>query len=386
MRLRKSGRNMLTILSISVGIFLVMTISSISDMGRWFINNELESMGVDGLSISTFKEDSQDALTPKELDAIRKVRDIQSVMPLVMEYGKCDILMSEEGTVVWGIDAGAKQVISLRALHGRIISKSDVVSQKKVCMLDEKLAKSAYKRTNIVGKTVSLNIGGVTGEYEIIGIVSASSSLLSGFIGNYTPSFVYVPYTTLQKVTNRTSFDQIAVRTVKQADTEAIKISIQNTLKSLTQAGENIFRVDNLSKQRDSLNKILSIVSILLMVIASISLIVAGMGIMMAMLSSVKERKKEIGIKKSVGAKNTAIMLEFFTEAVVLSVTGAVIGIIISIVMTNLSCYFLHISAIINLKAVFLCLICAVAVGGFFGGYPAYNASKLDPVDALKQE
>ena len=383
---RKSMRTWLTIASISIGIASVVVIGAIGDAGKAAVTSELDNMGITGLSVSTAAGTSTTVhLQMDELNAIRELPSVENAMPLIMYYTDSTLKGEKSDSLVWGIDSGAKQVISLELLHGRLINKNDVEDTAKVCLVDQNYALTTYGRENIVGKTMQILMNGNEETYEIIGIVSAGSSIMQNVIGNYVPSIVYVPYTSLQEYAVINKFDQIAVKVNAGSDVEDAQSSIISALDQVS-GTTGAFHAENLAKQRDQLMSMLDIITLVLSLIGGISLIVAGLGIMTIMLVSVTERTREIGIKKAIGAKNHKILVEFLLEAVFITAIGSLLGALVGLGISMLGLMAVGMSAAIQWPTILNAIGVSMLIGVFFGVYPAYKASKLRPVEALRIE
>ncbi|MDD4414264.1 MAG: ABC transporter permease [Oscillospiraceae bacterium] len=385
--LRKRLRTLLTVGSITIGVMLVVVVTMISNAGKKAVNSELENLGISGLSISTANSLTSGGLygiSYDNLELIRKTENVTTAMPLMIHYASSLLRESRFDTLICGIDAGAKQAISLNLKYGRMISRGDVGAVDNVCVVDETLAKQSYGRENITGKSIYLQINGVEEEFKIIGVSKAGSSLMQNLV-EFIPSMVYVPYSTLQTLTGRDNFDQVAIRVSGHADIAKTENEILERLRRST-GFSDYFRADNLSLQRDKLGGLLDIVSIVLTVISSISLIVSGLGIMTIMLVSVNERMREIGIKKAIGASGKRIMLEFLTEAVVISFFGSVTGIIVGGTLSFIGIKMFGLSVPVKISDFVILIAFSVVIGGVFGVYPAVKASRLKPVDALRME
>ncbi len=384
---RKRLRTFLTMGSITIGVTMVVIVSMISSAGRTAVNRELENLGVSGLSISTnasASPDGQKGISSENLNLIRSTSHVETAMPLMIEYSLSTLRTIQSNTLICGIDAGARQAISLTLKHGRLISRGDLKSSALVCVVDETLAREAYGRENITGKTITLQIAGAQEEFRIIGVAEAGSSLLQS-LGEFIPSMVYVPYSTLQALTGRENFDQVAVRVDASADVAATENLILNRLRR-TAGNNDFFRTDNLSTQRDKLGNLLDIVSLVLTAISGISLIVSGLGIMTIMLVSVNERTREIGVKKAIGASCGRILFEFLAEAVVISLLGSLIGVAVGGGISWFGMQAFGMSVPFVWTDFALLIAFSVLLGAVFGVYPAVKAARLRPVDALRLE
>ena len=378
---RKRSRTWLTVCGIAVGVMMVSVVSVLAGAGRDMVDSELESMGIDGLSVTT--QEGTDILDEEVLEEIRSLRCVSSAMPLMLQYGDVWLASRPFSSVLCGIDAGAGQVISLKLLHGRMISPGDVAAAAGVCVVDEAVAQDAYGRSNIVGKTVELRVGDVTEQLTVVGVTETGSSLLQNFT-SFIPGMVYIPYTTQQNITGQDTFDQIAVRTGDGESTALAQRRIQQTLTRLFD-GNAVFRTDDLATQKGRLERVVNAVAWVLTALSGISLLVSGISIMTIMLSSVSERTREIGIKKAIGATRGRILAEFLVEAVTLSVCGGIIGLLPAVILSVLL-YATGTAVGISAATFGWLLLFSMAVGCVFGVYPAYKASRLRPVEALRSE
>ena len=319
---RKRLRTVLTAGSITIGVMMVVIVTIISSAGKRVVNKEFQSLGLSGISITTTQSavnDGQHGISAEGLEVIRNTRNVSTAMPLLIQFASSLIRDTRCDTIIYGIDAGAVQAISLHLKYGRMITKGDVLGREYL-RHRRNPRKTAYGRENITGKTISLQINGVDNQFLIVGIAKAGSALLSN-LGEIIPGMVYIPYSTLQTLTGRMNFDQVAVRVANQGEIAETGSQIIKRLEHLT-GSRGYFRAENLTLHRDRLGGLLDIIGLILTALSAISMVVSGLGIMTIMLVSVNERMREIGIKKSIGASRGRIMLGL-TESVAISLIGS---------------------------------------------------------------
>lgn len=383
---RKSVRTALTVLGIAIGVASVIIISNISQCGTSALSQEMDSLGMSGLSVTTNTAAGQNVLLDDtDLYAIQKLNQVEQAAPILMQNTNVSLHNQEQRALLWGIDSKADDIVSLKILYGRFFTRKDITTQSNVCLVDQSLARAFYKRDNIIGKKIPFLCGMVQEEFTVIGIVKTGSGLLQNFIGSYIPTFIYIPYTTLQSGSGRSDFDEIAVKIKPGCNAEKVGRLITNRLDS-SAGTANAFVSENLAKQKDGLDNILNIVTLILSAIGAISLLVAGLSIMTVMLVSVNERTREIGIKKALGASRMAIMTEFLFEAVLLSLIGCILGIAAGYLISYAGETYFKVYCNVRLDILIFAMGFAMLSGTIFGVYPAYKASCLKPVDALRQE
>lgn len=384
---RKKLRSILTFCGIAIGVASVIIIGAIGNGATIAVNGQLDSLGINGINISQKRENVNDTnavMTQNDLKYCLGVKGVDSAMPLIMQEGNATLKGEQKSAMIWGVGSNARSIISLNLKYGKMLTQSQVSSHAKVCLIDDAFAKSIYKRTNITGKTISIYMGDSYETLKICGIVESSSSLLYNLVGDYVPTFVYLPYTTAADLRNSDGFDQIVIKEKANYDSDKTGSQIVKLL-GQKHIGSS-YQVSNMLKQKQKLSNILGIITLVISLVGAISLFVAGIGIMTVMLVSVNERMREIGIKKAIGAKKTTIMFEFLLEALIISLIGGIIGVAlgvgISFIMSKASSFNFD----INMNYVLISSGFAAATGIIFGVYPAYKAANLNPVDALRQE
>lgn len=376
---RKRLRTVLTVSSIAIGTALVVLILCIGRIGTDAVGRELESMGINGLSVS-----SSEGLTASSLSTVRSLPQVSNAMPLCLQFATALADGGAYSVVGCGIDSGADQVISLELLHGRMLSRQDVAGQTAVCVVDEALARDVYGRSNIVGQPITMLYENGTLELTVVGVSATGSSLLQN-VTALIPYMVYVPYTSQQTATGLFVFDQIAVRLAENTPSEEAEKAIR---RELARNGEslNALTLENLASQRQRLDAMMDIVSLALTAIGGVSLLVSGFGILTVMLSSVNERTREIGIKKAIGATRGRILTEFLAGALLLSLLGALTGILLGCGAVLVGCLLMGYPPVFPAMELAVVFALTLLLGVLFGAYPAYQAAGMRPVDALRYE
>lgn len=383
---RKKLRTALTIAGIAIGVASVIIIEAIGAGGRLAVSEQMDSLGINGLNISSKKTGTGAASTIVENDVTdcMKVEGVSKAMPLIMQMGSSLFHGYEKDVLAWGIGPDAGQIISMKVSYGQMITQHDVDSHALVCLVDDAFARDAYKRPNITGTRITLYLGDGYHTLEVKGVVAAGSSILYNLAGEYIPSFVYLPYTTAQDLRGKTGFDEIAVKTASNRNIDTIGQNIVDTL--TLRHNDEVFTASNMFKQKQKLNNLLRVVTLVVSAVGAISMVVAGLGIMTVMTVSVSERTREIGIKKAIGAKKQIIMVEFLFEALAISLLGGLFGIGFGIGLSFLASLLLHFQLRIELSSIWISTGFSILIGIIFGVYPAYKAANLRPVDALRQE
>lgn len=382
---RKQIRTFLTILGIAIGVASVVIIANISQCGTNAVTSEMNSLGLSGLFITKSGKSQDATLDSQDLKSIGKMDQVEMTTPVMMTDTQVSLRSMDTDAVLWGIDCNAGNIVSLQAIYGNLFTQRDISTGANVCLVDEAFSKKAYSRGNIVGKKINFSCGGSMQEFTVIGVIKTGTGLLENAIGDYIPTFIYVPYTTLQVMNQRNDFDEIAVKLKPHAEANSVGNMILtrlNTAKGTTCA----FVSNNLTKQKDGLLQIMDIVTLILSAVGAVSLFVASLSIMTTMLVSVTERTREIGIKKALGATRIAIMSEFLFEALLLSLIGSAIGIAAGMGVSWILSLSFHTALVFRPDIMMIAAAFAVLSGTIFSIYPAYQASCLKPVDALRQE
>jgi len=374
----KKIRSALCIVSVMIGVFSVMFLSFFGDSGSAAINSELKKSGIGGLLIYN---PNNSIISEEILKKVTASNAVEEAAPVTMAFTTVKGYENEK-CISWAVDEYAKELISIEPVQGRYFNSADFRTFSSVCIIDEALEKSIYQGKSGIGKTLQILVGKQYYEFEIIGIVKTGGGILQNFI-SYMPNMIFFPQYTYSRISGVTGYTQIAVNLAESADAEKAKYEILRRIENAESHNNTMLKIENLSKQKDNLNKIADITAVILSSVGMISVLVAGIGIMTTMLMSAEERKREIGIKKAIGAGRGDIILEFLGESVILMLIGFILGSIAAAASMLFVSYNFHIPIKISIGKISLYLVLTVLLGILFGGYPAYKAALLNPSEAL---
>ncbi len=370
----KIKRSFLTVCGIAVGVFAVVVISAVGDIGENLVDEKLKSMGMESIIVSS----QNGGLQENDVEQLKNMDFVENAMPLMSVTLK-QIMPDDNETdrMLWGVDENADEVIELKVVSGRKINAGDLVSHSKVCMIDRDVAEETYGTADITGMKITLGFGNMSEEFEAVGVVDNGVSMLQSSLGGSIPSFVYIPHTTFSDISKRDGFDVIAVKAQANINTEkSIEKKLSDNLRTV--------EVSNLLTQKKQLTSLMKVVSCSMTAVAGISVIISGISSMTAMMSAVKERTREIGIKKAIGARKTDIISEFLGESLLISVSGGVFGGGLGILTVITGCILFDIDVYINPVSVLSVIIFSTVTGVIFGIVPALKASSLNPVVAIR--
>ena len=385
------GRSVLTMLGIIIGISSVIMIISIGNGVKSGINGELSSMA--GGQIAVYTNMDEDAgmdleFTEEDMDAIlEKVPNVKAVTPSWSFGGTATGRKGTfSATATFG-KAGLEYSSQDPIIKGRYFTDSDYYTANKVCVITESSARTLFGNTNVVGMTFDFSLYGVTQEFTVVGIRKDNASKLLGMAGGNTVSMeapisvisegygFYVSYTDLLIVSDGAeNASQVAQDTIRLLENRH------------DVRGKNALLVQNFNDMLSEMDQILSYITIFVVFVAAISLLVGGIGVMNIMLVSVTERTREIGIRKSLGARTGSILLQFLSESAIITLLGGVIGILIGVAGAFGVCSLIGFTAKVSAGTVLGASLFSSAVGLFFGIYPARKAAKLSPIEALRHE
>ena len=374
----------LTLCGIAIGVFSVLIISAIGSAGQEVINRELEKLGFGCLTITAAQKELN-TLSGDDLLAVSVMPEVSVAAPLNTSIGRAVMRDYAGEVLLCGVDQNAGEVIQLTLTSGRLLQESDIAAGTNCCVIDEKLAYAFYKRTNIVGKEMEITVDQGTETFTIVGVVDGEGNALKNLAGDYIPSFVYIPYTAHQSLCRSSVIDQLFIKTAPGQDPQEAGERIAAFL-NRSAGYKNLYRCQDLALQKERLDAILQGVTLVLSAIGGISLVVSGLSIMTMMTAAVRDRTREIGIKRAVGAKPRHILGEFMAEAVLLTLGGSCLGLVASGGLTLAAGKLTGLSFPLQWGTIGAVLLFSAGIGVIFGVYPARLASRLRPVEALRYE
>lgn len=389
-------RSGLTMLGVIIGVGAVIAMLAIGTGASRQIEQQISSVGSNLLMVlpgSTttggvrMGAGTQPTLTLSDAEAIKKeCSAVSEVGPIL--NGVAQVIYGHQNwsTGVVGTTPGMLIVRDWELSSGRPFTEQDVKSSTKVCLPGQTVVDNIFGDTDPVGKIVRIK----KVPFTVIGVLEEKGQSPTGQDQDDT---IYVPVTTAQKKLFGTAFPGmiriIMVKAKSAQDLSAAEAQINELLRQRHRIGpkqENDFTVRNLTQMMQAAEASTKIMTILLGAIASVSLLVGGIGVMNIMLVSVTERTREIGIRMAIGAGTWDIRLQFIIEAMTLSLIGGIVGIIIGITGSRILSMIAGWPTVVSPLSILLAFGFSGLVGIFFGFYPAYKASLLNPIDALRYE
>ena len=389
-------RSILTSLGIIIGVSAVIIMLAVGSGASKKIAKDMESMGSNLLMIRSASAKSggvrmgsgtKPTLTMKDANAIdEKCRGILAVAPYSSESKQLTYGNQNWSTSVGGTTGAYFMIRNYEIDTGRGFIPEDIRNGTKVTVIGQTVSTELFGDVDPIGKTI--RVGNIP--FKVVGLLKTKGS--SG-MGQDQDDIIFIPITTAQRKVFGTDFpgtvNMIAVKAQNDEIITTTQEDITELLKKRHNIGksqENDFEIRNLAEMQETIKSATKTMSLLLGAIAGVSLIVGGIGIMNIMLVSVTERTKEIGIRMAIGAKASDIRIQFLIESFLLSMIGGLIGVAIGIIGANLMHSLAGMNIAITLPSIILSLGFSAAIGIGFGYYPAYKASLLNPIDALRYE
>ncbi len=371
-------RSLLTMLGIIIGVAAVIIIISLGDGLKASIDEEFEKMGSNLIQVFIPGRNSSRTVSVDDMYGLAEKYPeyIGAVSPNVTVSATLKVGSETYSTSIYGVSEDFYTIKALELDQGRFLRYVDISRMQNVCVIGSYINQEAFNNAGY-GKTLSLN----GNRYTVVGVLTEAADNSSYGDDNT----VYIPYTNAARLSGSTRVNQFYFSAANENTNTQAKAIIENKLQKVFE-DENAYTVVSMSEVMGVMGTIQSTVMTVLVAIAAISLLVGGIGIMNIMLVSVTERTREIGIRKSLGAKGRDIRGQFIIEAGTTSAIGGIVGIALGVGLAGLAGKIVGITAVPSVTAIVVSVGVSVAVGVLFGYLPAGKAAKLNPIDALRYE
>ncbi len=388
-------RAALTSLGIIIGVAAVITVLAVGSATKKSIADRFSNMGTNIIFLRQPWDLDESISSPKDVTmedvrAIRELEDVSAAAPYIqtsfdVKYKNTSVSLSALAT-----DTDIFTAYDWSVANGRAFTEKEINDYAQVMVIGATAAQTIFGDVDPLGKTVVLN----NIPFTVIGVTKRTGS--SGFGFNIDEG-VLIPYTTGKvkldvsgwNSKDRRALDRVVIRAADFNQIENTKVDIANVVRNthrIHPLGKDDFQLDDFASFVEQAKSTATTMSLFLGIIGAVSLLVGGIGVMNIMLVSVTERTREIGIRMAIGATSWNIRLQFLVESMTLSCLGGLIGIIVGIIFTVFVSKYMSLQAQLSVWAVLVSAGFSAATGIFFGYYPAYKASKLTPIDALRYE
>ncbi len=386
-------RCFLTMLGIIIGVASVITMLAIGQGSKNSIKAQISEMGSNMIMIRPgnmqrggVRQNAEDMQTLKieDYESLKSVPGVAAVSPMVNSSGQLVNGNNNYPSSIYGVTPEYLDIRKLKVKEGSIFSDQDIKSAAKVCILGKTVVDNLFSNgEDPVGRVVRFGKIPLT----VIGVLESKGT---NSMGQDQDDVVIAPYTTVMKRILAVDYlQELFASAVDESQTEETIDNITEVLRAnhrLKEDADNNFEIRSQQELSQMMNSTSDMMTVLLACIAGISLLVGGIGIMNIMYVSVTERTREIGLRMSVGARGVDILSQFLIEAILISITGGIIGVIIGCGASWIVRSVAHWPIFIQPWSVFLSFAVCTVTGVFFGWYPAKKAADLDPIEAIRYE
>lgn len=386
-------RSLLTMLGIIIGVAAVIALVSIGYGVRSQIQDSISSLGSNLLMVYPGAPrtpgvrptaDSQKTLKLEDFTTISHLQDVDMASPVSAGNSYVVIYTNKNWTTsVNGVNNDFQYINNWTVKSGRFITASQVERRERVVVIGSTVATNLFGTEDPVGKDIRIK----NNPYKVIGVLESKGS---GSFGNDQDDVIYIPYTTgMERLQGVNYLRMIYIKAKDGVDLNRLQTDVENILRvrhNIKNPELDDFNVRNMATIMATVEETTATMTLFLGAVAAISLVVGGIGIMNIMLVSVTERTREIGVRKALGATYRVIVMQFLIEAVVISLVGGAIGILVGIGASKLIGALTSMKTVIFMGPILLSFGFSMAIGLIFGLYPARKAAKLNPIDALHYE
>ncbi|MDO6603831.1 ABC transporter permease [Arenibacter palladensis] len=387
-------RTLLTMLGIIIGVAAVIAMLAIGEGSKESIRNTISSMGSNMITVRPGEDDRGPArgsggdvqtLTLKDYEVIKeKTTLISYITPVVNGGGQVINGSNNWPSSIYGVNPEYLNIKVVGLQSGSMFTDAEVRSAAKVVLLGQTVVDNVFPDgEDPVGKMIRFN----SIPFKVIGVLEEKGE---NTFGQDQDDVVVAPYTTVQKRILAIDYlNQIMASAVSEDDAPEAVTQVTEILRAQHKLGDDDnddFTVRSMEELISTFSSTSEMLTILLVAVAGISLLIGGIGIMNIMYVSVKERTKEIGLRMAVGGKGSDILMQFLIEAILISITGGLLGVILGLSSTVFIEKFLHWPTNVALYSIIISFAVCAITGIFFGWYPARKAAALDPITALRYE
>lgn len=369
-------RSGLTMLGLIIGIASVIVLVGIGTGATTSVTDSVQSLGTDILTLDISSTDT--SLEYEQVDELLNISNIEQVAPYksISATASRGTITSSRATIMATND-NYLEITNVDLSRGRRISLIDIENSSKVCILGNDIAETLFSLVDPIGQTIKLN----GDNYTVVGLLAEQGSSM----GTNIDSMIIIPLTTAKYFDEDTNINNVYIKVKDENQIDTTSLLIGNYIREKLLISSEYYSVTSQSSMLDAMDSISDTLTLLLGGIASISLIVGGIGVMNVMLVSVTERTKEIGIRKSLGARKRDILIQFLVESLVLSLLGGMIGLALGVGIGSLAEKFGY-SFTASGSIMIISFSSSAAIGLIFGIFPAYRAACLKPIDALRTD
>ncbi len=378
----------LTSLAMAVGTASVILVVTIGLTGKQYILRQIQSIGAN-MIYADYQGGSQridstpDPMTVEDVDAVRQqVPAVVAASPTIALNDRISVGGGKQSDIlVLGVSAEYRRVRNLVILAGRFFDQQDASGRNKVGVITDKLASKLFGSPGAsIGQIIKLS-GGLP--FTVVGVFKESVDTFGQ--SEIQEDTMLIPYTVSRFFTPTGAVYQIYFSAASPQDVGPATAAIKRVLQSRHRA-ESVYSVQNLTQLLSVAGRIADALTLVLMLVALVTLLVSGIGIMNIMLATVSSRIREIGIRKAIGATNREIRFQFLAEAILISLTGGITGILTGLALPYSLRFFTDYRVPISGLSAIIAILISSIVGIIFGTVPASRASQLDPVESLRHE